>query len=177
MYVSRKRALEILKTEGCPKRLVEHCLAVAKYARKFSKRLKKRGIEVNLHDVEIGALLHDIGRSKSHGIDHGVIGGEILRDKYGLRKYARIAETHIGAGITKSEARELGLPAKDYIPKTLEEKIIAYIDDRVAETKLVSEKEALEHYQSLLGKNSNAFKRIKQLFKEMSKLYGGEFVG
>lgn len=43
-----------------------------------------------------------------------------------------IIERHIGAGISRDEAAELGLPAGDYIPLTIEEKIIAHADNLVS---------------------------------------------
>jgi uncharacterized protein len=46
-------------------------------------------------------------------------------------KLVSIIERHIGAGITKDEALALGLPPKDYLPLTLEEKIVAHADNLV----------------------------------------------
>jgi uncharacterized protein len=86
------------------------------------------------------SLLHDIGvfsvkAPKIHCfgqepyIKHGLIGAEILRQA-GLPRHARVAETHTGVGITKTEilTRNLPLPAQDYLAESLEEKIISYAD-------------------------------------------------
>ena len=47
-----------------------------------------------------------------------------------------IIERHIGAGIPKEEAVGLGLPEKDYIPVTIEEKIVAHADNLVFGNKI-----------------------------------------
>jgi uncharacterized protein (TIGR00295 family) len=42
-----------------------------------------------------------------------------------------IIERHVGAGIPFEEAENLGLPPKDYIPITLEEKIVSHADNLI----------------------------------------------
>ena len=39
-----------------------------------------KGSYVNLEQVETGAMLHDIGRSRTHTIKHAVVGAEILKN-------------------------------------------------------------------------------------------------
>lgn len=90
--------------------------------------------------VEQGALLHDIGIFLTdapgihcHGADpyirHGVDGAELLRGE-GLPQLARVCERHTGAGITLRQIEEQGLPLppQDFLPETLEEKVICYAD-------------------------------------------------
>lgn len=97
---------------------------------------KKLYKEVDFDLIVSGAILHDIGtfeflenESKDGYIRHGVIGGEILR-REGLEKEALIAERHTGAGLTKEEiiANGWDLPHQDFLPVSLEEKIICYAD-------------------------------------------------
>ena len=71
---------------------------------------------VNTFLVKNGALLHDIGRVKTHGIEHAVIGARILKDLGYSKEIVNIVERHIGAGIPIKEAKSLGLPPKDYLP-------------------------------------------------------------
>ena len=80
--------------------------------------------QADLDLIRKGALLHDIGRSKTHGITHAIVGAEIARSYGYSQDVLNIIERHIGAGITESEAVKLGLPAKSYVPQTLEEKIV-----------------------------------------------------
>ena len=93
-------------------------------------------MNVEVDAVFIGGLLHDIGRSRTHGIDHAVIGAAIAAEKGLSDKLVHIIERHIGAGITKDEAVALGLPAKDYLPETTEEKIVAYADNLVFDSEV-----------------------------------------
>lgn len=76
-------------------------------------------------------MLHDIGRSRSHSITHAQEGAAILREM-GIRDdVVRIADRHIGAGLTADECSLLGLLPRDCIPGTLEEQIVANADNLV----------------------------------------------
>jgi len=114
--------------------------------------------------------LHDIGRSKTHSIEHGVVGAEILRDLGFDERLALIAERHIGAGITKEEAIELGLPPKDYLPVTLEEKIVAHADNLIFGTERVEIDAVIEKFEKRLGKNHPSIRRIILLNDEINSL-------
>ena len=46
-------------------------------------------------------------------------------------KYVNITLKHIGAGIPSDEAEILELPPGDYMPCTLEEKIVAHADNLI----------------------------------------------
>jgi len=83
----------------------------------------------NLRLVIAGALLHDVGRTITHGVDHGIEGARFIREQGWDEELAKIVERHIGGGITKREAEEVGLPPKNYVPKTLEEKIVCHADN------------------------------------------------
>lgn len=87
------------------------------------------------------AMLHDIGIVECdapsihcHGtlpyICHGIAGAEILRREGLDERYARVCERHTGAGITARDIEEQRLPleTRDYLPETIEEKIICVAD-------------------------------------------------
>jgi len=167
--LSKAESLSFLKKSGCSKEVIEHCKRVSKEAVKIARKLKKQGIKVDLNFVETASLLHDIGRSTTHGIRHGLEGGRIL-EKY--IKYARVCRKHIGAGIDKKEAKKMGLPAGDYIPRTLEEKIIAHADNTTEGSKVVPIEKTIKAYEKKLGKNHPATKRIVRLSKQIQKLIG-----
>lgn len=166
---TREDALKILKEENASEQLIEHCEAVAKHALRLAEKIKDNGYELDLNLIETGALLHDIGRAQTNKVEHGIVGGIILRSR-GLEKHARIAERHIGGGLSKEEARRLGLPAKEYMPETLEEKIITIADKLVIGEKIISIKETLKQYEDELGKNHPAIQRIKSLYEEVNSL-------
>jgi uncharacterized protein len=170
--MNRKEALELLRSVGCSRQVIQHCLAVARKALKIAERVKACGHPVDLRLVELGALLHDIGRAVTHDISHGVEGGKILRER-GLKELARFAECHLGAGIPAEEARGLGLPKRDYLPTSLEEKIVAYADKLVAGSGEISYEEARAQLEASLGQEHPAIKRLHALHKEITKMQEG----
>lgn len=103
-------------------------------------------LDLDARLVAQGAMLHDIGIVNCHApkilcmgtepyIAHGVIGAALLRE-FGRRNgidleiHARICERHTGSGITAAEVRaqSLPIPEQDYLPETLEEKLICLAD-------------------------------------------------
>jgi uncharacterized protein len=167
--ISKKRALELLKESGCEKRVVEHCKAVSRQALKIARRIKKTGRNVDVDFIETAGLLHDIGRSVTHGICHGIEGGRMLKD---YPRYARACRRHIGAGIDRTEAGKLGLPAGIYTPKTLEEKIIAHADNTIEGSKTVPIEKTIKAYDEKLGKKHPATRRLARLADYIKKLTG-----
>jgi len=85
---------------------------------------------IDLEIIELGAILHDVGRSRTRKVvEHGVKSGEIIREQGFPEPVARIGETHVGVGIADSEASALGLPRRNLIPETIEERIVCYADN------------------------------------------------
>jgi uncharacterized protein len=135
----------------------------------IAEKIKANGHDVDLDFIETAALLHDIGRARTHGIGHGIEGAKLMAEH---PRYARVCECHLGAGITREEAEELGLPDRGYIPETLEEKIICYADKLVDGTERVTIEESLERISKRLGKGHPAVERIRELDREMRELMG-----
>jgi uncharacterized protein len=161
----RKDALELLKKEGCSEDIIRHSVTVSENALKVAKKINDK-IDENV--VEIGGLLHDIGRSKTNSVFHGIEGAKILK-KYNIDPvFIDICKNHLGSGIEKEEAEKLGLPKGDYIPKTKEERLIAYIDNLVIEDKLVSFDDALENFKDRI-KNERSVKRFLEMNEEFGK--------
>ncbi len=160
--MKKEDAINLLRKAGCSPRVIDHCIAVAEFAGELAKRHN-----ANYDLVTTSALLHDIGRAKTHGVDHAVVGAEIAR-RLGLdENIVKIVERHIGAGISADEAWELGLPKKDYLPETLEEKIVAHADNLVMGTKKVCIDDAIKNAQKKLGKHHPAIQRMKELHAEL----------
>ncbi len=138
-------------------------MTVSKNAKEIAKRIKENGYDIDVNFVEIAALLHDIGRSETHGIFHGIEGAKILR-VYGLEeKFARVCERHIGAGLTDEEADLLMLPLGNYIPETMEEKVIAHADNITSGDKIVDISVTMKGFERRLGKGHPAIARLKEL--------------
>jgi uncharacterized protein len=168
---SRDIAFELLKILKVPYQVRRHSLKVSDKALDLAEKITKNSI--NLELVEIGALLHDVGRSKTHGFKHAIIGGKILRERGFPEELARICETHILGGLDKEEAKKVGLPERDYLPLTLEEKIICLADKHIAGTKDVSIDQRFDKWFSKHGKTQIliiAKERIAAIQKEIENL-------
>ena len=169
---SPEEALDILQRMGCSKKVIAHCKAVSTLSVNFAKKCEKKGVKIDVKLVEVGALLHDIGRSKTHNINHAVVGSQIAKSLKLSKSIIAIIECHIGGGISSDEAKKLGLPIKDYFPETLEEKIVAYADKLIEGAKVVSIKDAMNDLVKKLGVTHPAIERIKKLHEELSPMIG-----
>ncbi len=156
---SRSRYQRLLAQHGCSKDVIEHSLAVARKTIALSNSFS---IDIDQETCLAGAMLHDIGRSQTQGIRHFLVGAGIAREEGFPEEVVRIIERHVGAGITKKEAGELGLPPKDYLPITPEEITVSYADNITKGTRYVTFAQALQRFKSKLGENHPALLRIKK---------------
>jgi len=164
----REFALDLLKKLKIPLSVRRHSEKVADKAIEIANKIKKTKVDMNL--IEIGALLHDIGRTKTHSFKHALIGGRILKQRGFSEKLARICETHILGGLDKADAKKVGLPEKDYLPLTLEEKIICLADKHMAGTREVSIKERFNRWFHKYGKSKILVKSKKRIEKIQSEI-------
>lgn len=157
----------MLKKENTPENVIEHCKAVCRKAMKIASNFD----DVDCELIRKGALLHDIGRSKTHGITHAIEGVEIAR-RYGYdQDVLNIIERHIGAGITKEEAKWIGLPEKSYVPETLEEKIVAHADNLVSGSEEVDLDFVIAKWRRQIPDSEDNIKRLIELDDELIKAF------
>ncbi len=133
---------------GCSADVVSHCIMVSNVAISVADRV---AVPVDRELVRQGGLFHDIGRSRTHDIRHAIAGVEIAKSLGFSDAILHIIERHIGAGITAAEAVRLGLPRKDYLPLTPEEKIVSYADNLIFGVREVPFSEALDWFKTILG--------------------------
>jgi len=167
--------------------VINHIEKVTNKALKIGSKLKKRGFDVDLELLEIGGYLHDIGRSVTHDVRHGMESSRILRNMGFSEPVIRLVERHIGAGITAEEAVRLGLPKRDFIPETIEEKILSYADkfleselvfktingEQVIERKQIeydSIEPTLKRFREIFGPKNPVVLRLEKLRDEMENL-------
>jgi uncharacterized protein (TIGR00295 family) len=162
---SRDECLRLLREHGCDEEVVGHCEAVSALAVKIAKKCR-----ANVQLVEIGGLLHDIGRCRSHTMTHAVEGAKLASELKLPDSIVKIIERHIGAGITPREAEKLGLPKKDFTPRTLEEKIVAHADNLISGSRRTGIEEAVAHI-ARKGEHEAALK-VLRLHEELSKACG-----
>jgi len=168
----REECLAILREVGCSKGVVGHCMNVTRIALRLAEAVRAQGHEVNLALVEAGALLHDLGRCRTHSIRHAVVGGEVAQEIGLPGAVVRIIERHIGAGLPRDEAAELGLPEGDYMPETLEEKLVCYADKFAEGDREVGFEVALGRMGKDLGHDHPALARFRALHGEIEGLLG-----
>ena len=121
-----------LFSAGCDAAVVSHCEKVAEVAARYV------GESVDSDLVHAGAMLHDIGRSKTHSIKHAGKGAKICRRLDLSEDIIKIVGRHTGAGLTEDESVLLGLSPVSVILETLEEKIVAHADNLVSGSREVT---------------------------------------
>jgi len=166
--ITEKKAIGILRKYRTSDRAFRNILLHSKKVKEIALDLSKniKGIDKNF--IATSALLHDIGRyrftPRKKGIRHAVEGAKLLR-KEGLHRHAKLVERHTGSGITKNEAIKLGLPAKEYVPKTREEKIVCFADSLTYGSKRKTYAWVLRRYRREVGEV--VVKRTERLYKDI----------
>ena len=119
------------KKYGSNDAIVKHCKTVARVAAILAEEFARQGKDIDLEATAEGALLHDIGRGRVQTVRHGLEGSLILEGEGVNDKVVQIVRRHVGAGISAEEAKKLGLPDFDYIPRTREQVIVCFADKMV----------------------------------------------
>ncbi len=155
--------------------LLVHSRAVADKALAIADRHPELSLDRQF--IEEAAMLHDIGivRCNAPGIQcfgtepyicHGRIGAEMLRAE-GFPRHARVCERHTGAGITRSQiiVQKLPLPQQDFLPETIEEKVICYADKFFSKSHLDKEKTIEQAIASLSKFGEEGVARFREWVK------------
>ncbi|MDR2840756.1 MAG: HDIG domain-containing protein [Paludibacter sp.] len=113
-------------------------------------------LQIDTTFVAEAAMLHDIGIFMCYApsiycfgthryIEHGYLGAELLRNE-GFESYALVCERHTGAGISLKmvESQNLPLPHRDFMPVSIEEKLICYADKFFSKSQPDSERSKAE---------------------------------
>ncbi|MBI4844750.1 MAG: HDIG domain-containing protein [Nitrospirae bacterium] len=124
-YMIKKLDIDILRAAGVSEDDIKHCVKVAEKALEIAERTDAK---VDMELVGRGALFHDLGKAKTHEIEHGKIGAEMGKALGLPQAITDIMEKHIRGGMTEPEAVGLGLPVKDYTLNRLEERVVIYAD-------------------------------------------------
>jgi uncharacterized protein len=169
---NREQAIELLRKNHCPPQVVSHCIAVADLAVETAAKLEAKGLKINIQLVEAGALLHDLGRSKNHTVDHAIVGAQIAKEIGLPDPVINIIKRHVGAGITAEEAQVLGWPKDNYTPQTLEEKVVSYADKLIDQSKRIPIETEIGRLQK--ENKSEAAERVRKLHEEITSLIGNK---
>jgi uncharacterized protein len=178
-YAISPSDISILRGAGVSEDDITHSVKVAEKALEIARRIGGYGIDREL--VGRGALFHDLGKCKTHEMEHGRIGAELGKTIGLPDEITSIMEKHIRGGLTTDEARELGLPVKDYTLRKLEERIVIYADRLVdiihdGIVKVATEHEAEVRFEEILrnypkyGKNQITLDRYLGYHREIQGL-------
>lgn len=151
-YTINGKDVDTLRSAGMSAEDVSHSVAVAQKALEVAGRM---AAPLDMELVARGALFHDLGKSRTHEIEHGKVGAEIGRTLGLPEAITDIMEKHIRGGLTPPEAVALGLPIKDYTLKRLEERVVIYADrlvDIITDgiVTIATEREAEERFEQIL---------------------------
>jgi uncharacterized protein len=167
---SREQALQLLRENRCSDKVINHCKAVTDLALDTASILEEKGLKIDFELVEIGALLHDIGRSKTHTVNHAVVGAEIVKSAGLDEAIISIIKRHVGGGITSAEAEKLGWPKDSYVPVTIEEKVVSYADKLIENGKRARIDATIEKLSKEM--KYEAAERVRKLHNEITTLIG-----
>lgn len=157
----------LLKNAGMTEEDLNHSIAVAERALDIADR---SGADLDYSLLIRGALFHDLGKVRTHAIEHGEEGARLGAELGLPEELQAIMKKHIRGGMTREEARELGLPDMDYTLHKLEERIIIYADrltdiigDGVEPAPLRAEERFEEILTSIIRYGKNDATRIRYL--------------
>ena len=123
------------KTDADLTLIYTHCQIIEAIAMQLLDKNPIKDIDRNL--VHVGCLLHDIGAYDVledgefvQGVQHGIIGENILKSEGFSETIWRFASHHTGVGLTKKDVldQKLPIPVADYTARTIEEQLVMYAD-------------------------------------------------
>ena len=142
-----------------------HARMVTELALEMAAKHPELGMDVQF--IEEAAMLHDLGifltdapRIHCYGtaqyLCHGYLGATLLRS-LGYERHARVCERHTGTGLLKEHILQNGwdIPARDYLPETLEEQLICFADKFYSKTKYLQTPRTVEQVIESMGKISS----------------------
>jgi len=165
--ITKREALKLFH-KHLPKHLEKsqwikhHSIWVSNIAFEIAKKIKKKHPELNIypHKVKIAWLLHDIGKARDG--NHELNSAKILKEEW-LHEIADI--------IIHSFVYELFLieweQKKEYLPKTIENKILVYADFLFHKKKVTIH----ERIKEIKERKKHEAKRIKALELAESRLH------
>ncbi len=142
-YPGSEDCYRIMREERLSPVVMRHVCVVNQVALAIARRC---GADLEL--VNAASLLHDIGRSRTHGIGHVAEGVRIARERHLPEGLVLCIGRHVASGFTPEEARELGLPEGDYMPLTLEDKVVSFADNLVSDRSIKTVAQAVERMRA-----------------------------
>ena len=142
-YPSSEGCYRMMREEGLSPAVIRHSCVVNVVAMEIARRCG-----ANLDLVNAASLLHDIGRSRTHGVQHVSESVRIARERNLPEELVKCIGRHIASGFTAEEAKALGLPEGDYMPVTLEDKVVNFADNLVSDRSIKTLDQAAERMRN-----------------------------
>lgn len=155
-----------------------HCQIVCEIALWSADNIKPN-VEVDRELLRAAALLHDIGTYVFFDTNgkklndrlypqHAIFGAKILTDEGIDKSITDLIETHVLLGLTKQEIidKSLPLPARDYVPSTIEGELLCYAD------RFHSKHPTFNAYDTFLAKLKESLPQQAVKFENWSQRFG-----
>lgn len=150
--------------------VIAHCEACAAVAFEVAKEIKKKRPElaVDAEKARLVGLLHDVGRAVSCGPDHPMQSRKLL-EEIGERDLAKSVARH-------GYAFEFSGNNPDFLPQSLEEKIVDYADCSISGSRRVGFEERVKEWRERHKEKDDfdfglaCFGRISKTIAEVQKL-------
>jgi uncharacterized protein (TIGR00295 family) len=165
----RDGCLRILRDAGCDEDVIEHSKLVEAVALGFAQAINEK--HTGLVDeplVTAGALLHDLGRAKTHDIGHVEWSVQMAQELGVDPAVVEIIRRHVGGGLTPYDAEQLGLPAWNMMPNTWEEKVVNHADSLLGAKGRRTLKKTLKHIRQV--GTPMWYTRVRELHRQLSGL-------
>ena len=112
--LSYSDAQDLLHSYGKDAAWIRHCRAVSRVAERLAIAIGPNS-PLDAEFLKVAALLHDIGRYKTHDpVMHGVEGYHLLTG-LGHHREAFVCASHVFCGMPQAEAIRYGLPEQDFL--------------------------------------------------------------
>ena len=182
LAASRERDITIPQAEKLMRKCLKdrplktaHSLAVSRCAYQTARKIMRKHpqMRIELNQVRVLGLLHDIGQCSGNHTQHAFEAEKILM-KMGL---VRCAEGVVKHGDTHEIAGRLRL-GRNLMPRSIEEKLMVYADSHFDKQELTGPGEKFrrlrklvkEKYPEIAGETEAAIRRISGIIREIEGL-------
>ena len=170
-------AVTLLHRYGGEAAWTRHCRAVSLVAERAGQALEEH-CAVDRDFLRVAGLVHDIGRYRTHDpVQHGVEGYRLLTS-LGHHREAFICASHVQCGLSASEAAQAGLPEQEFMPRTLEERLIPVLDSIVefdrpttVEQRFASLSRRYQGNGAFLDSIDRSHRRVRAVLDDLERRY------
>jgi uncharacterized protein len=147
------QCLELMEIHGMLPNIREHSFAVMQVARFMGDALTEAGFDLSLPLVEIGALLHDLGKTPCLGtLKNHAEWGALVLDDLGYPHVAQVVREHVYLNDDLLDLRSLR-----------EAEVVNYADKRVLHNEVVTMAARFADLKVRYGRTPEALARIQAM--------------